>query len=310
MAKYHAAFVAPGGRAMNTMFSVGDIPDSETIFSFMRKNTSYGRACGGVHMRLRDAPKIELDLVDVDVERLKQSVLDIVREYGFSGWRHKDGESKTYGGFSLTYNPNHQDGLDPHVSSIGTPKNTRSEFFWNATGRHEALKHSYFDSYGFRMRTPASKTGYLGQFIDSFTRPLVRSRVGIIPGENVDANDKTYQEKEGWHRDEPVFENLRVNIPLQTDENFVFQMEGEEPYHLEVGKAYTWDTNKPHRVFARGSTRTMRIHLVLGFSPWFDYDAENDTWAPNGYFGKLHPFDMVAEGILSRHLRLPRRRLL
>src|SRR5580693_5696644 len=267
--------MAPGGRAMNTMFSVPDIPESETIFSFMRKNTNYGRACGVVHMRLHETPKIELELVDVDVERLKQSVLDIVGEYGFSGWRHKDGESKTYGGFSLTYNPNHQDGLNPHVSSIGTPKNMRSEFFWNATGRHEALKHSYFDSYGFRMRTPASKTGYLGQFIDSFTRPLVRSRVGIIPGEN-----------------------------------FVFQMEGEEPYHLEVGKAYTWDTNKPHRVFARGSTRTMRIHLVLGFSPWFDYDAENDTWAPNGYFGRLHPFDMVAEGILSPHLRLPRRRLL
>jgi hypothetical protein len=54
----------------------------------------------------------------------------------------------------------------------------------------------------------------------------------------------------------------------------------------------------------------MRIHLVLGFSPWFDYDAENDTWAPNSYFGKLHPFDMVAEGILSPHLRLPRRQLL
>jgi hypothetical protein len=295
---------------MGLNFRVEEIPLTETIFSFIRKHTHYEEACRSVHTKLRDTRKIELEIVDVDLERLKQSVLDIVRERGFGGWRHKDGESLTYGGFSLTYNPDHQDDLDPHVSTIGTPKNARSEFFWNATARHEHLKHSYFDTYGFRSRTPASQTGYLGEFIDSFTRPMVRSRVGIIPGENVNPDDKTYQEKEGWHRDEPVFENLRINIPLQTDENYAFQMEGEEPYHLEVGKAYTWDTNKPHRVFARGRTTTMRIHLVLGFSPWFDYDAATDTWMPNACFGRVHPFDMAAEGLLSRHLRLPRRRLM
>ncbi len=48
----------------------------------------------------RDTRKIELELVGVDVQKLKRSVLDIVAEHGFSGWRHKDGESKTYGGFS------------------------------------------------------------------------------------------------------------------------------------------------------------------------------------------------------------------
>jgi hypothetical protein len=298
------------GAIMGPRFFVEEIPQSETIFSFIRKNIAYEHACRSVHSKLGGARKIELEIVDVDIERLKDAVLAIVHDYGFAGWRHKDGESRTYGGFSLTYNPNHQDGLDPHVSSIGTPKNPRSEFFWNATARHESLKHSYFDTYGFRTRTPASQQGYLGEFIDSFTRPLVRSRVGIIPGENVDPDDKTYREKEGWHRDEPVFENLRINIPLQTDENYVFQMEDEEPYHLEVGKAYTWDTNRPHRVFARGRTTTMRIHLVLGFSPWFDYDLEKDAWSANTYFGKIHPFDMAAEGLLSRHLRLPRRWLM
>jgi hypothetical protein len=295
---------------MSTHFYVRDIPDSETVFSFIRKHTTYDRAVRSVRSRLNVLSKIELELVDVDLERLKQSVLDVVREFGFSGWRHSAGESKDYGGFSLTYNPDHQDDVDPHVSSIGTPKNARSEFFWNATGKHTQLKHSYFDTYGFRKRTPASKMGYLGEFIDSFTRPLVRSRVGIIPGENVDPDDKTYRENYGWHRDEPVFENLRINIPLQTDENYAFQMEGEEPYHLESGRAYTWDTHKPHRVFARGRSSVMRIHLVLGFSPWFDYNSDDDTWAPNEYFGKIHPFDMVAEGHLSGHLRLPRRRLM
>jgi hypothetical protein len=289
---------------------VKDIPNSETIFQHLRAHTNYEEACNTVSSRLFSRSKIELDLPGVDLERLKQSVLDVVKEYGFSGWQHKDGEDPTYGGFSLTYNPDHQDSIDPHHSSIGTPKNARSEFFWDATGHHEFIKNSYFDSYGFRTRTPASKAGYLGEFINSFSRTLVRSRVGIIPGENVNPDDPEYAKNKGWHRDEPVFENLRINIPLQTDENYLFEMEGgEAPYHLELGKAYTWNTHKAHRVFARGHTKTMRIHLVLGFSPWFDYDPERDEWSENDYFGRIHPFDMIAEGILSPHLQLPRRRI-
>ena len=289
---------------MTMHFRVAAIPAAETIFSHIQGQTPYEPACRQVETKFRDVKKIELDLVDVDISALKKCVLEIIEKYGFSGWRQKDGESKTYGGFSLTYNPDHQDGTDPHVSSIGTPKNASDEFFWAATGHHQNLKHSYFDTYGFRVRTPASRIGALGQFIDSFKRPLVRSRVGIIPGENVDPNDAVYKEKDGWHRDEPVFENLRINIPLQTDNSYLFQMEGEEPYHLEVGTGYTWDTHKPHRVFAAKRTKLMRIHLVLGVSPWFDFDPAQDSWTPNDYFGQMHPFDMLAEGLISDRLRV------
>jgi hypothetical protein len=288
---------------MTVHFNVAAIPAAETIFSHIQGQTPYEAACRGVESKLSESGKVELALLDLDVSELKECVLKIIEQYGFSGWRHKDGESKTYGGFSLTYNPDHQDGLDPHVSSIGTPKNANDQFFWASTERHQNLKHSYFDTYGFRLRTPASRVGCLGRFIDSFARPLVRSRVGIIAGENVDPEDSTYREKEGWHRDEPVFENLRINIPLQTDDSYLFQMEGEEPYHLEVGKAYTWDTHKPHRVFASKPTKLMRIHLVLGVSPWLDFDAAQDSWTPNEYFGRMHPFDMLADGLVSRHLR-------
>ena len=291
---------------MTMHFKVEAIPAAETIFSFMQGQTAYAAACGKVRSMLGEVRKIELDLVDADVGALRACVLEIIGQYGFTGWRHKDGESKTYGGFSLTYNPDHQDGGDPHISSIGTEKNASDEFFWATTGHHHNLKHSYFDTYGFRLRTPASIVGALGRFIDGFSRPLVRSRVGIIPGANIDPTDATYKEKEGWHRDEPVFENLRINIPLQTDDSYLFQMEGEEPYHLETGTAYTWDTHKPHRVFACKPTNLMRIHLVLGVSPWFDFDPSADTWMPNEYFGRMHPFDMLAEGLVSRHLRLRR----
>lgn len=289
---------------MTVHFKVSSIPETKTIFSHMQETTSFDEACRRVKSKFGELRKIELEPVDTDIAALKVCVLNVVDQYGYSGWRHQGGQSKNYGGFSLTYNPEHQDGADPHTSSIGTSKNSDKEFFWAATNHHEVLKHSYFDTYGFRKRTPASQVGYLGQFIDSFQRPLVRSRVGIIHGENLNTDDANYKKNEGWHRDETVFENLRINIPLQTDDSYLFQMEGEEPYHLEVGKAYTWDTHKPHRVFANKPTKLMRIHLVLGVSPWFDYDAENDSWVVNEYFGKIHPFDMLAEGIITKRLRV------
>ena len=285
-------------------FRVQSTPSSETIFHYLARTTTYGSAVRQVSSALMTQSKLELKLVDVDVAALLASVLDIVRTRGFSGWRHKDGESERYGGFSLTYNPDHQDGLDPHVSTIGTPKNAPNEFFWNTTGAHQTPKHSYFDTYGFRARTPASREGALGDFLDTFRRSMVRSRVGIIVGKNIDPTDQTYRDNAGWHRDELVFENVRVNIPLQTDENFVFQMENEKPYHLDVGKAYTWDTNRPHRVFAIGPSSTTRIHLVLGFSPWFDYDAATDMWVQNEFFGRVHPFEIVASGALSPCIRM------
>lgn len=291
------------------MIHVSDIPKGETIFAYLRRQTGYDQAIQKVKPRIKMSDRLELQLVETDAEALKQSVLNIIATYGYSGWRHANGESKSYGGFSLTYNPEHQDGLDPHVSTLGTPKNRGGEFFWSSMQNHEALKHSYFDTYGFRARTPASKEGYLGEFIDSFRRVMIRSRVGIIPGENIDPTNKVYQDKEGWHRDEPVFENIRINVPLQTDASYVFQMEGQDPYHLHVGKAYTWDTHIAHRVFAVAPTKTMRIHLVLGFSPWFDYVPEHDAWKPNEFFGRMHPFDMVAEGYLSRHLRVAPKKL-
>jgi hypothetical protein len=81
-------------------------------------------------------------------------------------------------------------------------------------------------------------------------------------------------------------------------------MAGEPPYHLGVGRAYTWDTNRPHRVFCRGGTPATRIHLVLGVSPWFDHDPVEDAWTANEHFGRTHPFDMAAEGLLHPAIRL------
>jgi hypothetical protein len=99
-----------------------------------------------------------------------------------------------------------------------------------------------------------------------------------------------------WHKDETIFENLRINIPIDTDSSFLFQLENKLPTHLELGKIYTWDTNLPHRVYATKKSTKKRTHLVLGFTPWIDYIENEDCFVLNSHFGKLHPFDILLNG--------------
>jgi hypothetical protein len=294
-----------GGATMTMQpIRIADVPPAMTVFQYLRARTDYAAAVAACRPRVGRRGRFAFDLGGVDLDAIRDQVVAALERRGFRGWRHAGGESRSYGGMSLTWNPEHQDAPDPEASTLGTPRNARDAFFWNSTEGHAALRDSYFDSYGFRRRTELAATGPLGSFVDGFSRSLVRSRVGVIPGAAVDAADGDYLAREGWHRDEPVFETLRLNIPLVTDPNFVFQMAGEPAYHLETGRAYTWDTNRPHRVFCRGATRTTRIHLVLGFAPWFDYLPDEEAWVPNAHFGRTHPFDMLAQGLLHPAIRL------
>jgi hypothetical protein len=288
----------------NQKVLVADVPDSMTVFAHLARKTSYRAAVRRMAEEHKAHRFIEIDLPDELVEELRISVLDAMSKFGHSGWRQKDGVSPTYGGFSLAFNPDHQDNLDPNASSLGTPQNAGDKFYYNQRSRNLPAKNSYFDSYGFRRRTPASLHAGLGSFLDALGRPLIRSRVGIIYGERVDPTDENYRASAGWHRDEPIYENLRVNIPLQTDPNFLFEIEGEPPRHLEVGKAYSWDTHIPHRVYCSGQTKLERIHLVLGVAPWFDYTAEDDSWQSNEFFGRVHPFELLRTGQIHPRLRV------
>jgi hypothetical protein len=76
-------------------------------------------------------------------------------------------------------------------------------------------------------------------------------------------------------------------------------------HYLAPGKAYTFDTHRPHRVFPRERSDIDRVHLVLGFAPWFRYDRGADAWEPNEFYGRVHPFDIVRSGALHPALTLP-----
>jgi len=204
-----------------------------------------------------------------------------------------------------------------HQSTLGSSEVATETFYHDTTHLNggarsglQATRNTYFDTYGFRLLTPAAKIGALGTFFSECGLSPVRSRLSVLYGDRGDKIGFDF----GWHRDEPVFENLRINIPLVAHPNYRLQIEhvGEFPsevspnmslHYLKTGYAYTFDTNRPHRVFPYRPCRIMRVHLVLGFAPWFRYDAARDEWTPNQYYGRVHPFEIVRRGGLHPALR-------
>jgi hypothetical protein len=283
---------------------VSEVPEDMLIFEALAQK--YLKLMPPIQLR---AQRIELNH-DLDLTRLKSSIDASLEKFGVHRWQSSEGPNNAYYGFSLNYNPDHQDQLDPNGSSLGTPKNSRDQFFYASFDQHKTLKNSYFDSYGFRKRTPAACHGYLNEILESCQRSMIRSRMMIIDGsaytpeliqayKQAQVGDSRY----GWHRDEPVFVNLRVNIPVVGDDNFVFEMSGGQPYVLRPKYAYSWDTNVPHRVYCRQATQAKRYNLVVGVSPWFDYLPDEDAWVPNQYCGKMSPFEMLRKGLIFPWLK-------
>jgi hypothetical protein len=294
-------------------FPVRELPEEKSVIHHIAERTDYRAACAALAPS-RPAPGLlALKLPRRLSEGLRSAADEAIRAFGVHGWLSTEGRSGNdrYLSMSLTYNPDLDDPQiqDVHQSTLGTSVNQRSEFYYGATQRFAKLKNTYFDTYGFRLPTPAARIGALGEFLSGCRLSLVRSRLSVLKGEG-----KACHFGFGWHRDEPVYENLRINIPLRSHRNFRLQLEHqrEQPdpasstmsdHYLAPGKAYTFDTHRPHRVYAAGECTLDRVHLVLGFAPWFRYDAGADAWEPNEFYGKMHPFDIVRSGALHPDLR-------
>jgi hypothetical protein len=280
-----------------------------TRIQHIKDTTDFLRACAGVRASRRYPALIALRLPARLLEALRCAALAAIRRYGAHGWLSREGRitEGSYDSLSLTHNPDLRDPkiTDVHQSTLGTSVNRGDEFFYGATHRFSALRNTYFDTYGFRVPTPAARAGALGEFLAECRLSLVRSRLSVLRG-TVDAPPPF---QAGWHRDEPVFENLRINIPLTGTPAYRLQLEHRRgkpdprsatmsTHFLRPGSAYTFDTHRPHRVFAARPCANERIHLVLGFSPWFRYDVARDAWTPNEHYGARHPFDIVGDGNL------------
>src|SRR5262249_10958261 len=120
---------------------------------------------------------------------LKDAVAQAIGAHGLHGWLSSEGRT-THGylSLSLTHNPDLGDPgvTDVHQSTLGTSVNRQSEFYYGATKRFRGLKNTYFDTYGFRVHTPAARVGALGEFLSQCSLSLVRSRLSVLYGTDED----------------------------------------------------------------------------------------------------------------------------
>lgn len=270
--------------------NVKEIPETFTVWSYIEAKTD-------ITQYYNMQPKCDAsDLIVLpnkfDVNRLTKAVEEAVEKFGPRGWLTKQGLSTGYSGLSLAMNPQYVEDVSPNYQTLGTERNEPNQFFYNHTQNFETLKNTYFDSLGFRIKPPCVLQTDLINIINQFKRSSIRSRVGVITSNWDENRIKTG----GWHRDEIVFQNLRINIPIKTDPSYLFQILKKDPVYLSPGNLYSWDTNVPHRVFPTTVESKTRIHVVFGFCPWFDYNEEEDAFISNEFYGCVHPFDMLLEG--------------
>ena len=226
----------------------------------------------------------EFDLAEVGLpsaEEILSGVEKIKDKVGLQGWRTKNFTSERYKGFGITHNPTFFD-KDENIYHQVWGSNLCDQYFGkkDGTGDHTQIKDTYYDTFGFRKIDNVISDN-LSSLLNKFNFHISRSRVAYLYGYGQEPNN------EGWHVDEPSCQLLRVNIPIQTGNEYVIQWDNKT-YHLEVGKAYIWNTRKPHRpaYIKKVETKEPRINVVLGLTPWLNYDEKNDKYSKNKYLGK------------------------
>lgn len=277
---------------MNTFFNVADISDQEIMHGI----ESRGGFDTDVESSIKDMSFYEFTLKELglpDSQTLLQSILNIENSVGLHGWKTGVRETNYYKGFSLTYNPDYTD-TESSVFHQTWGSRKLKQNFSRALGignyEENTTKNTYYDSYAFRKVNPLIKH-QLGYLLDRFRFPLVRSRVAYFYGYNTMPNRINT-----WHVDEFPYHVLRINIPVQTSEEYILDIAGKDDFgnecyiknkHLETEKLYIWNTRIPHRIGINKFCKfeKPRIGIVLGFCPWFDYDEDNDRFVKNEFWG-------------------------
>ena len=284
------------------IIKLSDVPQNCTVEKYILNSTDIRNNI--LNLGSSSKPDYLSATLNFDYNELLNEVRESLKQYGSFYFNYKGRESQftSYLSTALTWNPQSIDSLsnDPHQSSLGSSKYSAG----NSTDYEniDAEKNSYADTYSFNKRTPISEIGLLNNLLNSFERTIIRSRISVIKANEIESTNIKYL----WHQDESIFINLRVNIPVQSSENYVIQFLDEvdsvakiSEIELAPGKAYVYDTQKYHRPFCKKISNLDRINIICGVSPWFDYHSESNSWHSNEFYGEVHPFDMFQEGHIS-----------
>ncbi len=293
--------------------SLEDVPSGMAVHQFILENTDLAYQIKKMEHARKSETHMSVPL-SFDTSSLKKDVLEGIKKFGqyqFQyGFESSSSDDGIYLSTSLTYNPEAYDKIseDPHQATLGS-----TTLKYNSASRYEQLsehrlRNSYHDTFAFIERTPFAKFGAVGDFLNSFSRTIVRSRVSSIIANKIETTKFGFN----WHNDESIFINLRINIPIQTNSNYAIQIMKSAPdelleieeFSMEEGKAYVYNTEKYHRALCKKVEAFDRIHMICGVSPWFDLDSKNKCWVSNEYYGEVHPFDMLAQGFISSFIKI------
>jgi hypothetical protein len=270
------------------VYNVCDVNDTQDIIGYLNDNGVFSEEL--IAASLHDFSFYEFTLAELGLppaDELLEKTIAIKDQVGLQGWISNGRPSSTYRGFSLTYNPDFYDSnRSIYHQTWGSPLLKQSFGRIQGLGDHSVTRNMYYDTYAFRKRLDIVEN-HLGDLFSHFSCPLLRSRAAFLKMPDF------LNKKEGWHVDEPSTHMFRINIPLRTSEEHILEINGDDGYgnslilskHLEVGKAYIWNTRIPHRVTTTKFSKLERIHLVLGFGTWVDYDANNDTFSKSHLHG-------------------------
>jgi len=312
---------------MSIKIYIDEIPSSHTIQTYIRQETDFLEKREQVESRFSyDNTKIlRVSNLNLDLDALKTSAYESFKKYG-SGNGHgyvfitednpegipTEGDD-VYTAMSTVYNEEHIESLNPNKSTLGSRTRNKKQYYRGGKNNEsdkpdlpDVLRNSYYDSWAFTKTTPALMHGELAKLsTETLKRSQIRGRMGMSNAKNYTYAkfkfDGKYSVDQSWHRDEPVYENLRIMIPVNTSEEFRLGIKGRpEDINLEPGSAYVLDTHNVHRVYPIKHGNNTRVTVIYGTSPWFDYDPDNRCWSSNEFYGKLHPFEMLQEHYFNR----------
>lgn len=279
-----------------------DCPENLTVIEYIKSQVHWKDAVNSV--RLSKITPAELFIKNVPNHReILNDTNDLYNSLGTSYWRSQ--ESKDLYGLSLSYNPEHPK-KDWPLGSFGHPrykKFSKVDYFDKPQQDQKyVLKNDYLDSCGFRKLLPEiNQNSALYGLLNSFSMPVVRVTARTIDGGYC---YPTNTPTGGMHRDDPIFEMIRINVCLSNNGNFGLQYQGEEPVFPNPGDVYAINSDHDHRVYVNKFSYFKRTHLVIGLTPWLNYNQDTDEWSLNEYFGKVHPLDLIKQKLIFKKRKI------
>lgn len=231
-------------------------------------------------------------------------VKEIEKEVGIIGFRSHGKNCLDYKGFSLVYNPNfvgQEQGIYHQTLGDKSLQSSYNQISNMHAGGDTSINctNSYYDTYGFTHKPPLVEKLF-DPIFSKIEGAILRSRVSYLYSEHFNYDIPT----KCWHVDETGYQLVRLIIPVKTSNNFVIRIDGDDElgneihnmeFSPELGKVYTWNNRIPHQMapLEKKVNDDPRIYVIIGLSPWFNYDYDTNQFYKNENWG--YPIDLIMQ---------------